>query len=113
MLNALRHQWLVHKVPSINLFVGLLSAQRLTASMVGSRVVVDYQVFIKACSTPYGINGWFTGNGEITGGDLRCAQRLTASMVGSHSSRDQLEIHKESAQRLTASMVGSHRHPWW
>jgi hypothetical protein len=61
------------------------------------------------CSTPYGINGIFTGGRFRSTAVGDSAQRLTASMVFSHKdSRCQIQS-IIGAQRLTASMVFSRR----
>ncbi len=61
VLNAFRHQWKIHvdHLLSVQLYSG---AQRLSASMENS-LFNAFPIMVHAllCSTPFGINGKFTG----------------------------------------------------
>ncbi len=80
MLNALRHQRLLHKGGKKD-GVDLRSAQRLTASEVIASGAALVLVISLMCSTPYGIRGYCI-SGKSTGNTSSTrAQRLTASEV--------------------------------
>ncbi len=112
---------------------GPSSAQRLSASEIGSLVAVIAALTVLMCSTPFGIGDWFTRS--PSGGrqrDLvlnafrhrrlvharsfarctistRSAQRLSASEIGSpRFARSRSRENFSCAQRLSASEIGSH-----
>ncbi len=129
VLNACRRQRSVHLVTS-GRSEWLRSAQRLSASKIGSHGIWPGHCAGKMCSTPVGVKDRFTTNNTTYPLIWACAQRLSASKIGSlawvaedeavaavlNACRRQRSVHSRllntvwysgRAQRLSASKIGS------
>ena len=83
VLNAFRHQRMVHADGDAGRQAVMLSAQRLSASKDGPLSVCGrVSAAHRRCSTPFGIKGWSTRVLVPAASSYRCAQRLSASKDG-------------------------------
>ena len=107
MLNACRHQRSVHTACSRDDQQPQESAQRLSASKIGSQQIDTSTRPQVGCSTPVGVKDRFTLD-QLQGAlSAERAQRLSASKIGSPWMGLGGSRPCRSAQRLSASKIGS------